>query len=447
MKRVLVVEDNDAVCSALHILFELNGISAVFTHSPQEALKAVREEAFAVVLQDMNFSPCTTSGDEGVQLFRALRKQDPFLPVLLMTAWSSLERAVEMVKEGAHDYIHKPWDDEKLISEVKALLEMGGKHTSGHPGSPAADLCGMVCSDPKTRQLVETALHIATADVPVLITGPNGAGKEMLAHVIQANSPRRNHPFIKVNVGALPDSLLESELFGAEAGAFTGAHHRRIGRFEEAHRGTLFLDEIGNMGLPGQMKVLRVLQSGEFSRLGHNRTLFSDTRIISATNVDLEEAIASGTFREDLYFRLNVVELHLPGLYDRPDDILPLTRHFLKTIPQAAGKQLTHEARKALLAHTWPGNIRELRNRLHRACLISHRFHLTPADLGFDLSAGPHTPSRCDGSESERFAIENALRMANGNVARASRSLGLSRQAMYRRMARHDIIWEKRPLA
>jgi len=442
VNKLLIIDDNEAVCTALRVLFDLHGIDTDVAHSPGEGLSRMDRARYAVVIQDMNFSEDQTSGEEGVQLFRELRTRDPELPVLLVTAWSSLETAVQLVKEGANDYLSKPWDDQKLVEQVKELLAYRAEQCHR---TDAGDLMGMVCEDPRTRTLVDTALQIARANVPVLIRGPNGSGKEVLAQIIQANSARRDKPFLQVNAGALPDELLESELFGAEAGAFTGARTRRIGRFEEADGGTLFLDEIGNLSLSGQMKLLRVLQTGEFSRLGSNHHLKSDVRIISATNADLGQAITVGTFRQDLYFRLNVVELTVPGLAERPGDIIPLARHFLGSLEGGADKTFSVEAERAMRLYDWPGNVRELKNRIQRAILIARQAVLTPFDLDLPGSGAKRPEPLADEETRERVAIERQLFEVGGNVSRAAERLGMSRQALYRRMARFGIVWERKP--
>src|SRR3954470_7081383 len=346
MLKVLIVEDQPAVVTALQVLFEIRGMACTVARSPEEALRrldadgARPEPEIGVVLQDMNFSPEATSGEEGIALFREVKKRDPGLPVLLITAWTSLETAVQLVKEGASDYLAKPWDDEKLLASVRNLLRLrelqlenarlrGRARRSWEDLAERHDLCGAVWASEKMHAVVTLALQVARGDVPVLITGPSGAGKEKLAEIVQANSRRKDRPFVRVNAGALPDELLESELFGAEAGAYTGATRRRVGRFEAADGGTLFLDEIGNLSPSGQAKLLRVLQSGQFERLGSSETRRVDVRLICATNADLRDAIARGAFRQDLYFRLNVIEIVVPPLRDRRDDILPLAESFL----------------------------------------------------------------------------------------------------------------------
>jgi DNA-binding NtrC family response regulator len=329
------------------------------------------------------------------------------------------------------------------------------------------DLRGLIYASAQMQNVVSLAATVAASDVPVLITGPNGAGKEKVAEIIQANSRRKDRPFIKVNAGALPDQLLEAELFGAEAGAFTGSTKLRVGRFEAAAGGTLFLDEIGNLSAQGQAKLLRVLQTGEFERLGSSVTRKVDVRIVSATNVDLQRAIADGTFREDLFFRLNVIELHVPQLADRPDDILPLAEHFLATLPREDGAPvpaLGEPARAALAQYEWPGNVRELQNRIQRAMLLSAGSPITPQHLGLNeeearprqaarpaaraLNAvAPSAPPAAQDAtppHPDRAVIEEALKRSGGIVSKAALELGISRQAFYRRMDQAGIVFERR---
>ncbi|HYO98576.1 MAG TPA: sigma-54 dependent transcriptional regulator, partial [Polyangiaceae bacterium] len=395
MLKVLVVDDQEAVRTALQVLFDVNDIPCITAASPEEALRLVRTEDIGVVVQDMNFDAGTTSGEEGIALFGQIHALDPDLPVILVTAWTSLELAIELVKQGAADYIAKPWDDDKLVTTVNNLLRLRAlrQENTRFRARDARrrsellarfELRGLVYNSREMHDLVSLAVHVAPSDVPVLITGPNGSGKEKLAEIVQANSRRRDKPFVRVNAGALPDQLLEAELFGAEAGAFTGATKLRIGRFEAAHGGTLFLDEIGNLTASGQMRLLRVLQTGDFERLGSSTTRHADIRLVSATNCDLRAEIAAGRFREDLYFRLNVIELSVPSLGDRVDDVLPLATHFLGCHAQAHALDFTPEAEAALEHHEWPGNVRELENRIQRAVLVCQSDRITPADLGLD---------------------------------------------------------------
>ena len=454
--RVLVVEDQPAVAKALEVLLAINDIPCAVAASPGEALELVDREEFGAVVQDMNFGPSDTDGAAGLELFRRLRAIDPDLPVLALTAWASLETAVAMVKEGAADYLAKPWDDAKLVATVRNLVKLRElqldnqrlRHAQARERSRLKryDLCGLVYESAAMHRAVTLAVQVAASDVPVLVTGPNGAGKEMIADLIVANSRRKAEPFIKVNAGALPDDLLEAELFGAEPGAYTGAVKRRIGRFEAADRGTLFLDEIGNLSPAGQAKLLRVLQSGTFERLGSNDPRTVDVRILAATNVDLQAAMAEGRFREDLFFRLSVIELRVPPLRERPEDILPLAEAFIERF--AAGgsgppRRLARATRAALEEHSWPGNVRELMNRLQRALLIGAGSELEPQDLGFGPAAEPAPPS--DGEADEKRQLEKLLVESGGMVSRVASKLGISRQALYRRMQRLGIALERRP--
>jgi DNA-binding NtrC family response regulator len=439
---VLVIDDNPAVATALEVLLSLHEIRTVSERSPDAALARLAREPVDLVVQDMNFSTDTTSGEEGQALFRAIRARHPDLPVILLTAWTHLESAVDLVKLGAADYLAKPWDNQRLVASVRNLIELGqasraladvraDERRRRDELGARYDLGGIVFADPATERIVSLACQVARADVPVLITGPNGAGKERVAAIVQANSAVEDGPFVTLNCGALPSELIEAELFGAEAGAYTGATRAREGKFEAADGGTLFLDEIGNLSAAAQAKLLRVLETGRFERLGSNREQQVKVRIISATNADLPALIRAGQFREDLYYRLNVIEIRVPPLADRPRDILPLAESFLPP-----GKRLGADARAALVRHRWPGNVRELRNVMQRAGLLAAGAELTPADLG--LSDEPASAPAADG-ELDRETIEAALARAGGVVSQAAVELGLSRQALYRRMERLGI--------
>ena len=468
--KVLIVDDQPAVLAALEVLFDVHGFQTLAARTPEQALELVRSEELGVVLQDMNFHRDATSGEEGEALLHAIRKLDPDLPVVLMTAFQSLEAAVRLVRAGASDYIAKPWNDDKLIATVKNLIRLrqlsqenlrlrASSNRSRAGLASEHDLCGLVYESAAMHEVVRLAAKVAPSEAAVLVTGPNGSGKERVAQIVQANSRRKDKPFVKVNAGGLPDELLEAELFGAEAGAYTGAKKLRIGRFEEADGGTLFLDEIGNLSSMGQMKLLRVLQTGEFQRLGSNATRKVDVRLISATNADLPRAIAQGSFREDLYFRLNVIELSIPALRDRADDVLPLTEHLLAGYRAEGGQafELTADARQALLDHEWPGNVRELENRLQRATLVCQAPRITAADLGLSAgtaatqttataAASEATPaSKNNAPDPERAELERILVESGGVVATAAAMLGVSRQALYRRMDRLGVELERRP--
>ena len=442
MPTVLIIDDNAAVAIALEVLFSLHDLDALRAASPEEGLALLANNEVDLVIQDMNFTADTTSGEEGRALFREIRKRHPDLPVILLTAWTHLDAAVDLVRSGAADYLSKPWNDNRLIATVTNLIELGqanralahrmrSERRQRSELEQGFDLRGMVWQDPATERILHLACQVARADVPVLISGPNGTGKERIADIIQANSSVRDGPFVVLNCGALPGELIEAELFGAEAGAYTGASKAREGKFEAADGGTLFLDEIGNLPLAGQMKLLRVLETGRFERLGSNRERQVKVRVISATNADLGAMIRAGTFREDLFYRLNVIELRLAPLAARPADILPLARSFL-----APGKTLHACAEASLLAHGWPGNVRELKNVMARASLLAAGDVIQAADLG--LPAAPAAPSSGE-AEPDRDAVAQALARANGVVAQAAAELGLSRQALYRRMERLGI--------
>jgi len=439
-RTVLVADDSEAVRTAFQVLLSLHGARVLGASSPAEALATVRSQEVDLVIQDMNFRREATSGEEGVALFRELRALHPDVPVILLTAWTHLETAVDLVKAGAADYIAKPWDDARLLTTVRNLLELRAAveenvATRARRAEARAqladryDLRGLVYESEALHTVASMAAQVAHADVPVLITGPNGAGKEVLADIVHANSTRKNQPYVKVNAGALPDQLIEAELFGTEAGAFTGAK-ARAGRFEAADGGTLFLDEIGNLPPAGQAKLLRVLQTGEYERLGSNNTRRANVRVVAATNIPLRDAMREGRFREDLYYRLSVIELSLPPLAERRDDILPLTRAFLNP-----GARLTADAERALLNHSWPGNVRELRNVLQRAALLAGDSPINAVTLNLPAVL----PARFDEPVLDRATIERVLNESGHVVAQASRQLGMSRQALYRRMEKLGI--------
>jgi DNA-binding NtrC family response regulator len=442
MRTVLIIDDNPAVGEALSLALSLNEIKPLTALTPDEGLALLARGQVDVVIQDMNFTADTTSGEEGVALFRAIRERHPDLPVILLTAWTHLETAVELVKAGAADYLAKPWDDNKLLATVENLLELSEStrevSRSRRERRQRSDelrknyeLDGLVFASDAMARTLELACQVARSEVPVLITGPNGAGKERIAAIVHANSAVRRGPFIAVNCGALPGELIEAELFGADAGAYTGANKAREGRFELADGGTLFLDEIGNLPLSGQVKLLRVLETGQYERLGSGRTRQVKVRVLSATNADLKAMVRAGTFREDLYYRLNVIEVNLPPLSERSDDILPLAEFFLD-----GRAELGDAARELLLGYPWPGNVRELKNAIERAALLSGGGPITPELLNLPQHVSSVARSL---DEPSREVVESALHKADGVVSRAAQRLGLSRQALYRRMERYGL--------
>jgi DNA-binding NtrC family response regulator len=440
---ILVIDDNPDIAHALKVLFTINGMSCKHQLTPELGLQALSETRYDLVIQDMNFTKDTTSGEEGIELFNKIRHEFDDLPIILMTAWTHLETAIDLVKSGASDYIGKPWDDDKLIVTINNLLELSElqqaqrksvvKHNKHRQVlHEKYDLCGLRFQSDAMLDLLKITTQVAHASVSVLITGPNGAGKEKIAEIVQANSSCKTGPFIKVNVGALSQELMASELFGAEAGSYTGITKRRIGRFELADNGTLFLDEIANLSLDGQAKLLRVLETGEFERIGGSETLKVKVRIISATNADIKSAIAKGDFREDLYYRLNVIELPLLPLTQRKSDILPLAEFFL-----GDDFQLTEVAAQVLKYYAWPGNIRELKNVMQRASLLASNKLIDENVLGITVDLPEAITQKND--EITAKDITSAIHQASGVISEAAKLLGLSRSALYRRMKKFEI--------
>ena len=444
--RILLVDDDEAVLAVLVLLFEVEGYDVFTARSADEAIAKV-PGGVDLVLQDMNFSRGLTAGDEGVALFHTLHARWPELPVILMTAWASLETAVELIKAGAWDYVAKPWDDDKLLAKVAAALSAGELDRANRGPEVIHESQAM-------QDLLVLSRRVARSDAPVLITGPSGSGKDLLADHIQATSRRRNAPYVRVDLGALAEPLLEAELFGVEAGAYTGALQARPGRFELGDGGTVFLDEVANLNPAGQTKLLTVLQRGELQRVGSAQTRRLDVRTIAATNANLERRVDEGGFREDLYYRLSVVELFVPPLRERTPDILPLAHHFM-------GRFGVNEARlrpsteQVLLTHAWPGNVRELENCIRRISIIAPDGpilpeHLrlgrrAPAERAADARApAPPLDTAADHeARAEQERLQQALKDAGGVVSRAAADLGLSRQTFYRRLRRLGVRIEK----
>ncbi len=453
---ILIIDDHIEVRTALRMLCELQDWTTLEAESPAAAIALLRQDAqqaISLVVQDMNFSLDTTSGMEGQELFAQIRALRADLPIVLLTAWTHLEQAVALVRAGAADYLQKPWDDVRLLTIMRNLLELSEQRRLAYAAQQQLrahtqelshiERCGTVVKSAAMLDLIRLSARIANSDLPALITGPNGAGKEHIAAIVHANSRVRGGPMISVNCGAIPAELIESELFGAEAGAYTGAHKARIGKIEAADGGTLFLDEIANLPLAGQMKLLRVLESKQFERLGSGKSRSVSLRVLSATNADLRAEIAAGRFREDLYYRLNGIELRVPPLAERRDDILPLAEHFLRIdsskadSTKAAAKRLSADAQAALLNHSWPGNVRELRNSIQRAALLASDVLISAADLMLPKASPPKVQ---DDDEHSREDIVRALETSAGVVSDAAHALGLTRQSLYRRMQRFGIV-------
>jgi DNA-binding NtrC family response regulator len=425
MTQILVVDDNPDILEALDLLLSLHGYKVQTAESRKQAVLAVSRYSIDLIIQDMNFDQGITSGNEGTLLFKELKSLKPGVPIILITAWTQLETAIALVKAGATDYLQKPWDDIKLLALVAEHTQKI-KNDNLQPNIILANDHGMIFQSAEMHDLIADADKVALAEVNVLITGANGSGKEKLADHIHQKSKRCSAPFIKVNMGAIPQDLIEAELFGAEKGAFTGANQTRQGRFETANGGTLFLDEIGNLSLAGQMKLLRVLQTGEFERLGSNETQKVDVRVFSATNANLIQAVKQGDFREDLYYRLNVIELHLPPLNARKADIIPLANHFI-----GKAHSLSDDAKQYLLSNKWQGNVRELENACKRAIVFASGKKITAQEFS---SMKQSTKIKNEKEHIEAMLIKHA-----GVIKHTAQELGFSRQALYRRIDKYKI--------
>jgi DNA-binding NtrC family response regulator len=447
---ILVADDDAAIRASLRLLLRQRGYAVVEAANPDEALANAGDPEVELVLQDMNFSR-STGGEEGLELLRRLRASRPDLPVVLLTAWGSIPLAVAGMRAGAADFLTKPWENELLATTVATALGLArarqevARDANGRREALAArgDFAAILGEDPKLVALLELAARVAPSDASVLVTGESGTGKELLAQAIHANSGRRDRPFVQVNVGGLPTQLFESELFGHVRGAFTDARADRKGRFELAHGGTIFLDEIGELEPAAQVKLLRVLQDRSFEPLGSSATRRVDVRVVSATNRDLGELIAAGGFREDLYYRLNLITLHLPPLRERRGDIELLARAFLASAAAAhsrPGLALSPGALAALAARRWPGNIRELRQTIERAAIVAPEDLLTANDLAAEPGGPVPALSAAGRLESlERAAIERALTLHRNNLTRVAAELGITRQALYRRLEKHGL--------
>ncbi|HXG32456.1 MAG TPA: sigma-54 dependent transcriptional regulator [Bryobacteraceae bacterium] len=446
---VLVADDQPAVVEALRLLLRAEGYEVVRAASPAEVVSAVERQDFDAVLIDLNYARGTTSGQEGLDLLKQLRTLDSTLPVVVMTAWGSVELAVEAMRHGARDFVQKPWDNARLLSILGAQVELRRALRRGQQleeenrllrACPAPLLIGRSRA---MRPVLDLIARVGPSDAAVLITGEHGTGKSVVAQALHAASPRSSRPFVVVNTGGLAEGLFESELFGHVRGAFTDAKSDRCGRFELAEGGTLFLDEIANIPLRQQAKLLRVIESGEFERVGSSQTRRADVRILSATNADLRAEVAAGRFREDLLYRLNTVEIHVPPLRERREDIPELAMHFLRRYAARYRKTLEGfdaEAMEALLRHSWPGNVRELEHAVERGVLLA----AGPRVAALDLALGPTNArglhlEEMSLEEVEQILIQKALTRFGGNVSRAASALGLSRSALYRRMARYGL--------
>jgi DNA-binding NtrC family response regulator len=446
--RILVADDQADIRDALWLLLKNEGFAIEMATSPAEALNAAQSKELDAVLMDLNYARDTTSGQEGLDLLARLRALDADLPVVVMTAWATIDVAVQAMRQGARDFVQKPWENARLLTILKTQVELARALRKGHrleQGSRllAGDPGPLIAESPAMRPVLETIAQVGPSDANVLITGENGSGKGTIARALHAASLRAGKALVTVNVGGLSETLFESELFGHVKGAFTDAKTDRVGRFELADGGTLFLDEIANLSLPLQAKLLRVLETGEFEPVGSSRTKRVDVRILSATNADIRGEVAGGRFRQDLLFRINTIELHVPALRDRREDVRALAQHFLAQHRQRYRKRVTafdEAALKALQEHAWPGNVRELDHVVERAVLMAKGDAIAAGDLGLKVSID--SSLRLDDmslEDVEYLLIKKALARFDGNVSKAAEALGLSRSAMYRRLQRYGL--------
>lgn len=446
--RILVADDQPDVLEALRILLKAEGFEAATANSPAEVMTSVERGDFDLALIDLNYTRDTTSGKEGLDLLTTLRELDGTLPVVVMTAWGSVEGAVEAMRRGARDYVEKPWDNERLLTTIKTHVALGralrrSQLLEGEnlrlKGEGAPEL---IAESSAMRPVLDVIDRVGPSDANVLIVGEHGTGKEVVARWLHAVSHRSGKSLVAVNVGGFSEGVFESELFGHVKGAFTDAKTDRMGCFELAHGGTLFLDEIANVPLQQQAKLLRVLETREIQRVGSSKVRHVDVRVIAATNANLGEAVAHGSFREDLLYRVNTVEISLPPLRDRPEDIPLLAEHFLSIQAARYDRKIegfSPAAMAALHAHTWPGNVRELQHAVERSVLMARGSRIEAADLGLRRREdGSVLMEELTLDEAERLMIQKALERCQGNVSKAAEALGLSRSALYRRLQRHE---------
>ncbi len=447
--KVLIADDQRDVLEALRLLLKAEGWKIEDATSPAKVLALVAEQEFDVALIDLNYARDTTSGKEGLELMSKISELDNSLPIVVMTAWGSVDVAVEAMRRGARDFIQKPWENARLLSILKTQAELSRALRQGQRLAAENEMLRaekgptMIAEAPAMQPVLEMIARVAPSDANVLITGENGTGKGVVTRALHAASTRASKPLVTVNIGGLSEGVFESELFGHVKGAFTDAKTDRVGRFELADGGTLFLDEIANVPLSQQPKMLRVLETSEFERVGSSKTRKVNVRIISATNAELKKEVEAGHFRRDLLFRLNTIEIHLPPLRERRDDLAPLARHFLWQQLQRYRKNIEGfdaAAMQAMLKYEWPGNVRELEHTIERAVLMASGTTIHAKDLG--LASGSESAGSLDElslEEVEAMLIKKALARCDGNVSRAADALGLSRSALYRRLEKYGL--------
>lgn len=450
--KILIADDQSEILSALSFICSAEGYHTTCVERPEAAIAALGKSEFDLLLMDMNYHQDRTSGQEGLDLLRRVQQIDPSLPAVVMTAWGSIPLAVEAVQAGARDFLQKPWENERLLSILRTQIQLRaalkGKERLEAENlvlrtaqNPISDFVALSPAMQEVQRIVE---QVAPSDANILITGENGTGKGVVARMLHRLSSRVQQPLISVNMGGIPETLFESEMFGHVKGAFTDARSDRVGRFELADGGTLFLDEIANLTGSQQAKILRVLETGEFERVGSSRTQKANARLLSATNAELIKDIEAGRFREDLYFRLNTIQIHLPPIRERREDIPALVKVFLDELAARYRKKISEVSPKALdalLQHNWPGNVRELRHVMERAILLSQSDVIQPGDLGLQVGQQSRATllEEMDLESVEAHLIRKALDRHNGDAIAAAKALGLSRSAFYRRLQKYHI--------
>jgi two-component system, NtrC family, response regulator len=450
---ILICDDDDAVRSSLGFLLNKSGYKSFFASKPDDIARYVEESDFDLVLLDMNFS-ISINGDEGIELLKKIKRLRPELPVILMTAWGSVELAVKGMKLGASDFVTKPWNNVQLLKIIETSISLSGnsvpienQHNIARKSSRSDDFASIIGNDPKLIEILDVIKRVAITHAPVLITGESGTGKELIASAIHHLSARKNNPFIKVNLGGIPASLFESEMFGYRKGAFTDAKSDHTGRFEKANKGTIFLDEIGDLNFTSQVKLLRVLQDQTFERLGDPNSLTVDVRILSATNQNLYSQVKKGTFREDLLYRINLIQIEVPPLRQRTGDIPLLAGYFIDNASKTYSlpvKSLSGSANDWLCNQKWPGNVRELKNIIERSLLLSKSDQINPEDFIAALTPGQNTGSIFHTlDEMEKQMIISTIEECRGNLSRTAEKLGIGRATLYRKMEKHGIQTDK----
>lgn len=441
---ILIVDDDKAIRQSLALILKRKGYETLQAENPQEALSFLRERKFQLVIMDMNYSLSTT-GEEGIHLLRQTKIFQPETPVILITAWGSIELAVEGMRYGAFDFITKPWNNLLLLQRIETAISLSSEPDKPNADSSNFDRCGFIGKNPQIEDLMKTVERIARTNAPVLILGENGTGKELIANAIHRNSLRKDAPFVMVNLGGISTSLFESEMFGHSKGAFTGAVSERKGRFEMADKGTIFLDEIGDLSQDCQVKLLRVLQQHTFERLGESRARKTDIRAICATNADLTRMVKEHTFREDLFYRINLITLRIPPLRERRDDIPLLVRHFIESAASSHNIQqpeISSEAMNYLVRLPYPGNVRQLKNMVERAVLMCVGNRIEKSDfefLGEEQATIPTSVSGATLEDLEKTAITEALQKYDGNLSKVATALGITRQSLYRKIEKHGL--------